>query len=181
MESSRVDTRSLSPNLGPAERQYCFAIAMKYVKDEEAANDVAQEALLLAHRHRDSFQGNARYSTWLYRIAATSALMHLRSQKRRAREVFAPAGCDNPVDFLESKASPVDSPEDALAHREAVVLANDRLVQLGAKYEPVFWMRYLEGYTETEIARRLELNLSTVKTRAHRARVAVRDHLHATL
>lgn len=179
MDANRVDTGRLSPNLGDAERQYCFAIAMKYVKDEEAANDVAQDALLLAHRHRDSFRGRSRYSTWLYRIAATTALMHLRSRRRRSREVFAPAGCDNPTEFLEAHAAAVASPEDDVANREAVEQAASRVRELGSKYGPVFWLRYGEGYTESEVAKRLSLNLSTVKTRAHRARVAVRDHLRA--
>jgi len=85
---------TLSPKLGNAERNYVFAIAMKYVNDEEAANDVAQEALLLAHRHRNSFRGDSRYSTWLYRIAATTALMHLRKKRRKSKELLAMANSD---------------------------------------------------------------------------------------
>ena len=75
----------LSPNLGDRERQYVFSVAMKYLKDEDAAEDVTQDALLLAHRHRDSFRGDSRFSTWLYRVAATTALMYLRKQRRRRR------------------------------------------------------------------------------------------------
>jgi len=60
-----------------------------------------------------------------------------------------------------------------------VKLVEQRLAALGDKYIQIFWMRYLEGYTETEIARKLSLNLSTVKTRAHRAKVAVRETLRA--
>ena len=83
------------------DRNYAFSVAMKYVKDEHAAADIAQEALLLAHRHRHSFRGDSRYTTWLYRIAATTALMHLRKAKRRKREVLvAPtADADNQVVF----------------------------------------------------------------------------------
>ncbi len=176
-----MDSRSLSPDLGDAERAYCFSVAMKYLRDEEAAADVAQEALLSAHRHRASFRGNSRYSTWLYRVAATSALMYLRKQKRRSREVLAPAGCDNPVEFLECLAESACSPEEECACAEAIHLAADRLGELGEKYERIFWMRYRDGYTESEIASELELALSTVKTRAHRARVAVREHLTEVL
>ena len=45
--------------------RYVFAVAMKYVRDEDAAWDVTQNALLAAHRHRDSFRGDSAYSTWL--------------------------------------------------------------------------------------------------------------------
>jgi DNA-directed RNA polymerase specialized sigma24 family protein len=51
--------------------------------------------------------------------------------------------------------------------------------RLGEKYGPVFYMRYRDGYSETEIASRLGLSLATVKTRAHRAKVAAREALAA--
>lgn len=169
----------LSPNLGDAERNYVFSIAMKYMKDEEAAADVTQDAMLLAHRHRKSFRGDSRFSTWLYRVAATTALMHLRKRKRKSREILAPNRPDGQSMFPEESAVPELSPEDHVANTEAVGIVRDRLDELGDKYKEIFWMRYLEGYTETEIARRLDLNLSTVKTRAHRAKVAIRETLRA--
>ncbi|GAB4560999.1 MAG: hypothetical protein Tsb0020_08180 [Haliangiales bacterium] len=169
----------LSPQLGDQERNYVFSVAMKYVKDEEAAADVAQEALLLAHRHRDSFRGDSRYSTWLYRIAATTALMYLRKKRRRSREVLSPLRSDEEMAFADLGCDSGCPPDAQIANAEAVELVRQRLEQLGEKYQRIFWMRYLEGYTETEIASRLELTLATVKTRAHRARVAVRETLQA--
>ena len=64
------------------ERDFVYSVAMKYMKDEEKAHDVTQDALLIAYRHRDSFRGDSRFTTWLYRIAATTALMHLRKDRR---------------------------------------------------------------------------------------------------
>ena len=63
---------------------------MKYVRNETDAEDVTQDALLLAHRYRDSFRGESRYSTWLYRVTATAALMFLRKP--------APAGARDSVE-----------------------------------------------------------------------------------
>lgn len=179
IDHRRVTREHLSPNLGDQERNYVFSVAMKYVKDEEAAADVAQEALLLAHRHRESFRGDSRYSTWLYRIAATTALMHLRKKRRRSREILSPLRNDEELPFAELRSDERSTPDNQIAHQEAVELVRRRLDQLGDKYKRIFWMRYLEGYTETEIASRLELTLATVKTRAHRARVAVRETLQA--
>src|ERR1041385_2895330 len=68
-------------------RAYVKSIAMKYVHNEQDAEDVTQDAMLLAHRYRDSFRGDSRYSTWLYRVTATAALMFLRKQRRLAREI----------------------------------------------------------------------------------------------
>ena len=56
------------------EREYVYAVAMKYLKDEDEAADVAQDAMLNAYRHRKSFRGDSRFTTWLYRVAATTAL-----------------------------------------------------------------------------------------------------------
>ncbi|MEM9487623.1 MAG: sigma-70 family RNA polymerase sigma factor [Myxococcota bacterium] len=182
-KSTKTDRKripvQLSPKLGDSERNYVYSVAMKYVKDEEAAADVAQETLLLAHRHRDSFRGDSRFSTWLYRVAATTSLMYLRKKRRRSREMLAPsAPCDDAVS-LDSYSADCSPPEDEVARREAIDVIKRRLDELGDKYQRIFWMRYLEGYTETEIASRLDLTLATVKTRAHRARVAVRDSLRA--
>jgi RNA polymerase sigma-70 factor (ECF subfamily) len=60
---------------------------------------------------------------------------------------------------------------------EAVAIAAERLDELGDKYRDIFRMRFCDGYTETEIARRLNLKVATVKTRAYRARLALREAL----
>jgi len=166
------------PQLGAAERDYCYAVAMKYVRDEEAAADVAQEAMLLAHRHRSSFRGDSRFATWLYRIAATTSLMWLRRQRRRSRELTALIDGDgDETAAVDARESPDADPEALAACHEELALIEERLDRMGERYQRIFWMRYLEGYSETEIADRLHLSLATVKTRAHRARVAVRDTL----
>ncbi|ACY12925.1 RNA polymerase sigma factor [Haliangium ochraceum] len=176
---SLVQDDVLTPALGDSERNYVYSVAMKYVKDEEAAADVAQDALLLAHRHRGSFRGDSRYSTWLYRIAATTALMYLRKKRRRSREILSPLRVEEDSVLAQHPRSPESGPDDAVASQEAMEIIRQRLGELGDKYERIFWLRYLEGYTETEIAALLDLTLATVKTRAHRARVAVRETLRA--
>src|SRR5215470_6265809 len=161
------------------EREYVYAVAMKYLKDEDEAADVAQDALLNAYRHRASFRGDSRFTTWLYRVAATTALMHLR-KKRRARAAFPAAelGAENdPADLTADLAAGGPSPEDEAAAHEALALAGRRLSSLGDKYGSIFRMRFADGYSESEIAEELEHNVATVKTRAYRARAALRDEL----
>jgi len=162
-------------------RSYLFSVAMKYVKDEDAAADVAQDALLLAHRHRASFRGDSLFTTWLYRITATSALMYLRKRRRLSREIpSSTAADDDGTALLDARPDPHGNPEDAARADEIVTRIAHRVHRLGDKYAPIFWMRYLEGYTETEIAERLGLSLATVKTRAHRAKQAARADLEET-
>src|SRR6201995_2281980 len=87
-------------------RTYVRSIAMKYVHNEHDAEDVTQDAMLLAHRYRNAFRGDSRYSTWLYRVTATAALMFLRKQRRLAREVPSSATVDDEgTPLLERQAS----------------------------------------------------------------------------
>lgn len=166
----------LTPDLGPRERAYVFAVAMKYLKDEDAAEDVTQDALLLAHRHRSSFRGNSRFSTWLYRVAATTALMHLRSRRRRSREVLAGLRQDDERDPAGTGAEhrdPASGPAERLAACEELAGIDARLAAMGPRYREVFWLRFADGYSEAEIAETMGVPLSTVKTRTHRARRAL--------
>src|SRR5947199_4875717 len=92
-------------------RVYVRSVALKYVRDEQDAEDVTQDAMLLAHRYRDAFRGDSRYSTWLYRVTATAALMFLRKQRRLAREIPASgtgATDEDGTPWLERVAAPTD-------------------------------------------------------------------------
>jgi RNA polymerase sigma-70 factor (ECF subfamily) len=162
-------------------RHYARAIALRFVKDDDAADDVAQEAMLLAHRHLASFRGESAFSTWLYRVTTTAALMYLRRQRRLGREVSASAERDDGGAWIDNLPAPARRTDDTLADHQLASRAARRVERLGAKYSPVFFMRYRDGYSETEIASRLGLSLATVKTRAHRAKVAAREALDTAL
>jgi RNA polymerase sigma-70 factor (ECF subfamily) len=164
------------------EREFVYGVAMKYMKDEEKAHDVAQDALLLAYRHRASFRGDSRFTTWLYRIAATTALMHLRKDRRLPLISSLDAVAAN--DDAPSQDEPRDeesTPEDKWASSEAIHLAGERLAEMGDKYGEIFNLRFVQGYSESEIARKLSLNVATVKTRAYRARAHLRRELEQAL
>lgn len=163
-----------TPRLDAEARSYAKAIALRFVKDDTAAaDDIAQDAMLLAHRHLGSYRGDARFSTWLYRVTTTAALMHLRRQRRRAREVLAPTD-DSSTAWIDALPTRAPSAESLTAARERCAKALGGVERLGPRYGEVFELRYALGYTETEIAARTGLSLAAVKTRAHRAKLAAR-------
>ena len=159
------------------EREFVYSVAMKYMKDEERASDVAQDAMMLAYRHRASFRGDSRFTTWLYRIAATTALMHLRKDRR----VGVMQSLSDEDSQINDPGDPHSSPEEVSGATEAVRLAEGHLAEMGDKYGQIFTMRFVDGYSETEIATRLKLHVATVKTRAYRARAYVRGALERAL
>lgn len=175
MEAKRTD-ESRQVRFTNHERDFIYSVAMKYMKDPEKASDVTQDALLLAYRHQASFHGDSKFTTWLYRIAATTSLMHLR--KERSQPQLQYLGVDDRDDLpARELTESAPSPEQQLAASESLARAEAELDGLGEKYGKIFHMRFADGYTETEIAKQLKLNVSTVKTRAYRARNRMKSAL----
>ena len=158
-------------SLGPRELAFANSVARRFFRDPQDAADAAQDALLIAHRQRDSFRGDAQLTTWLYRIVVTTSLGHLRRTKRR------PTLRSIEEERAAEVASPERSPEARLADAEDAALARRRLKALGDKYERVFSMRFDEERSEAEVASALGLTVATVKIRTHRARRAAADAL----
>src|SRR5512143_1034957 len=101
MNVSNVNSTKSVASFQQSDRDYVYAVARRIV-DPEAAEDVAQDAMLLAYRHRAEFRGDSHYRTWLYRIAATTAFGYLRRCKR-SREL---ATDRLPLDTVDPARSP---------------------------------------------------------------------------
>lgn len=153
-----------------AERSFVYAIGRRFAHNEDAAEDIAQEAMLLAYRYRDSFRGDSHPRTWLHRIATTTALTYLRRQQRVQARV---EGCD-PVELADLPGpSNAPSPEDDVARRELGDALARGLDELGPKYASVLRLR-ARDFRDSEIASKLGLTVANVKIRAHRARAMMR-------
>lgn len=156
----------------PADRTFVYAVARRIVRNDDDAQDVAQEALLLAHRHRDSFRGGSSHRTWLYRIATTAALTSLRRRRAAQRRVDAlavhlrGAGSDEPA-----------APDTQLERARLRARLAHELDALDEKYRRVLELRVQEDVGEREIAAALGLSLATVKIRGFRARNMLREAL----
>ncbi|MGZ3441624.1 MAG: RNA polymerase sigma factor, partial [Polyangia bacterium] len=114
---------------------------------------------------------------------ATTALMHLRKDRRvpLMTSIDGMAANDDAAAAADEPRDEASTPEDNWASSEAVAIAGERLAELGDKYGKIFSMRFVEGYSESEIARKLSLNVATVKTRAYRARAHLRRELEEAL
>lgn len=155
------------------DRHFVYAVARRIVRDDDAAADVAQEAMLLAYRHRDRFRGDSRYRTWLYRIASSAALTHLRRRRRSRADVTESLGP------LHDPPAPTASPEETVATAEVAARAQAELDALDARYGDVLRLRFLDDLSESEVASTLGLTVATVKIRTHRGRHALRAALAA--
>ena len=181
MPSDRVDASLIDMNdldvltsnsleFNTENRDFVRNVVRRIVHQEDAVEDVTQEALLTAFRHRDSFRGESKYRTWLYRVAITSALGYLRRQRRSREQLLVGSELREAID-------PANTPEAAVGDHEEAQLANRLVMELAPKYRDVVLMR--ADYSETETAEKLGITVANVKVRAHRARAQLRAALAA--
>jgi len=138
---------------------HCF----KIVRDEDVAEDVAQEAFIEAFVHLDRFDPQYRFSTWLYKIATNLALMHLR--KRRDVRMDE--------DELDRVMSTLPETEQFALYRELHDAVND----LQQPYRTVVSMHYWHGKSYSEIASSMGTSIGSVKGWMSRAKKQLKEVL----
>lgn len=156
-----------------------YRLALRLTRDEARAQDATQDAFLQVFRKVSQFQEQSAFSTWLYRITVNAALMRMRSERRHhetsldeASPRYTEAGeIAEPVDDWSTAVD-----EDA-GNRELAQHAAKAVDELPETYRSVFVLRELEEMSTEEVAEILDLTVPTVKTRLHRARLALRKVL----
>lgn len=174
---SAATSRQAEVTFTEDDRAFVYAVARRIVGDDDAAADVTQDALLLAFRHRGSFRGTARYRTWLYRIAATTALSHLR--RRRRRRVADTVSLGNLHGVELDLPAPGPDPEQQVGAAQAAARVRTGLAALDPRYRDVLRLRFEDECSEDEVAGALGLSVANVKIRTYRGRHALRAALAA--
>ena len=159
-----------------------LAVARHLMRDEADAQDVVQSAYLNAFRGLDQFSGASQLSTWLHSIVVNTALMKIRSRRRRPEEsieALLPAfqADGHHVEQFSDWATPADALLERKETREAVRAGID---QLPESYRTVLILRDIEELSTQEAADALGLTTTTVKVRLHRARQALSAVLRKT-
>ncbi|MGH9748767.1 MAG: sigma-70 family RNA polymerase sigma factor [Candidatus Polarisedimenticolia bacterium] len=144
--------------------------------DPADAEDATQNAFIKAHTRLDTFQGTARFSTWLTRIAINEGLEVLR--RRRPHETLDDAVPEANEDFHPANVRPwADDPETLYSQAEIRELVEKAIMKLPAKYRVVAVLRDLDGLSTEEAATALGLQVPALKTRLLRARLMLREAL----
>jgi RNA polymerase sigma-70 factor (ECF subfamily) len=147
-----------------------FNLVYRMLQQYEEANEVTQETFLAAWQGLSTFRGDARFSTWLYRIAYNCCLKQLEQRKRdRALQVALQA------DHINTESH--DDVEQEMRERQALV--REHLSMLPAKYRIVLVLRHLQEMTYEEMAEILTLPIGTIKTHLFRARNLLKERLMA--
>jgi RNA polymerase sigma-70 factor (ECF subfamily) len=151
--------------------QRLFRVARGILADDAEAEDVMQEAYVRAFRELAGFRGEARFSTWLTRIACHEALA--RARKRRRLVSLAPIDGGEPPD----PPSEASGPERQMENRELHAVLREAVELLPDPLRAVFCLREIEGLSTEQTADALDLSVENVRVRLHRAKRGLRQSL----
>lgn len=193
----RAGDQRLLESLVESQRAVMLAVARRYVRTREAAEDVVQETWLAVLRGLDRFEGRSSLTTWIMRILRNTAITRGRSDARTVpfsslvpADEHAPAGepewLGAPGEPLAGhwKGYPVayDSlPEEEVLRRETLDVVKRRIDELPSTQRRVIAMRDLAGCTPQEVCDALEVSVGYQRVLLHRARSRVRARLERHL
>jgi RNA polymerase sigma-70 factor, ECF subfamily len=151
-----------------------YALAYRVIGREEEARDVVQETFLRAFRGLANFRGQAKFSSWIYRIALNLCRDWIR-RERRAPVSQPPEGVD--LAELVSEQGPVESIEDLVARNDMSRTVARAMQELPEEQRTAIILKEYHGMTFQEIADLQGCPLSTVKTRLYQGLSVLRRHL----
>jgi len=160
-----------------------FRLARRLTGSDGDAQDALQDAFLQVHRHLSSFRGEARFSTWLYRIATNAALMLRRARVRRpaeSLEEFLPRfDAEGRHAATPAQLRSVCNAEEVIDRQLLAEKARAGIDRLPDLYREAFVLRDLEELSTADVAEVLGVEPAAVRQRVHRARLMLRGYLGA--
>ncbi len=155
-------------------QRFVFNLVFRMLKQYEEANEVTQETFLAAWQGLSGFRREARFSTWLYRIAYNCALKQLeqRNRDQALQLAIQVKQANQHIDNDERIGAEIEAYE-----RQAIV--REHLSKLPAKYRIVLVLRHLQEMTYEEMAEILTMPIGTIKTHLFRARNLLKERLEA--
>ena len=153
-----------------------LSVARRFLPNNEDAQDAVQEAFIQAFRAIGTFEERAQLHTWLHRILVNTALMKIRSRKRRPEESIDDLLPTFQADGHQTTESR-DWSDAIFERKETAVMVRQAIAQLPDRYRVVLTLRDIEERDTMETAAALGTTTTVVKVRLHRARQALRTLL----
>ena len=151
-----------------------FNLVYRMLQQYEETTEITQETFLAAWQGLPSFRGDARFSTWLYRIAYNCSLKQLELRKRdRALQIALEA------EKTLEKTNDEQRENAELDARDRQILVQEHLSHLPTKYRIVLILRHLQDMTYEEMAEILTMPIGTIKTHLFRARNLLKERLQS--
>lgn len=153
-----------------------FNTALGIVQNAEDAEDVAQEVFVQVYESVHSFKGESKFSTWLYRIAITKSMDHLRRKKRKKRFAFVQSLFGINDEILHDPPD-FHHPGVKLDNKEQAAVLFKAINKLPANQKIAFTLHKLEGLSYQEVSEIMKTTVSSVESLLHRAKNNLKKNL----
>ena len=157
-------------------RDKVYRLSFKILRHEEDAAEALQDAFLSAYRGLKSFKVESTFSTWLYRIATNASLMKYRKRREGHVSLEQSQNTDEGAETLQIPDWSTQ-PLKELLDSETREVMDEGIQRLPEELRTVFILRDIEDLSNAQVAQILDLTVAAVKSRLHRARIALRDRL----
>jgi RNA polymerase sigma-70 factor (ECF subfamily) len=156
-----------------------YRLAIRMLRNPQDAEDALQDIFLQVHRGLPGFEGRSAFSTWLFRLATNVCLMKIRHRETEPSKLlpledYLPRQEDGEIPQMVDWTT---RPEEALLSKESREKMMGALEKLPPEYRAVFVLRDMEGFSNAETGESLGISVAAVKSRLHRARLALRGLL----
>ncbi|MBP9925289.1 MAG: sigma-70 family RNA polymerase sigma factor [Cyclobacteriaceae bacterium] len=160
---------ALYANLVDKYKSYAFTIAMKILENRPEAEEAAQDGFIKAYHYLKSFNRQAKFSTWLYRIVFNTAISYRRKTKVAFQSI------ENTIIEYSEQADHQTEQEDK------EVFISQAMAKLNEADRLAIQLYYIKEFTMEEVAAMMDQNLNTIKVRIHRARLRLAEELKGIL
>lgn len=178
VEKTKLGERTAFAELVVLYKDKIFNYLYRLTGSREDAEDLAQETFLRAYAKIDTFDTTMRFSPWIYRIAQNAAVDLMRKRKPMVY-LDEPASSDGEGNVSWQVASDCPGPDEQVSFSSLKAEIEESIMLLPLTYRSVLLLRYTQEMSYEDMARALDLPVTTVKTRLHRAREALRISLLA--
>jgi RNA polymerase sigma-70 factor, ECF subfamily len=161
-----------------------YSVAQRILGENADTEEIIQDVFWTVYRKAKTFKGDSQFSTWLYRLTVNAALGRIRRSKKNKEveyDEFLPKFQSDGHHLVRPVVDWSDTLDEKYAQREIHALLGKALNELKPLDKSVIVLSDLEGLPDREIADTLQLTVSAVKTRLHRARLFLRGKLAAQL
>ncbi len=158
-----------------AHKARIYSICLRMTNNTAQAEDLTQDAFLQVFRKLSTFKGNSALSTWLYRIAVNTVLMHFRKKALKQVSLDEPSSHDATMVKRE-----YGSRDCRLAGTVDRITLARAIKDLPTGYRTIFLLHEVEGYEHQEIAKILDCSVGNSKSQLHKAKLRIREFLAQT-